>query len=184
MPLKALTLVLVAAALPVGWNVMVKRVEERQVFAWWALVIGSLVYLPLLALHTPIPANIWPYALSRALVEAAYYITLMRAYAHGDFSLVYPLARGAAPALLAVWAIVFLGERPQLTGTAGLALMLMGLLVVGSGHWWAHRQDAAVHIGGIGSALSTALCISIYSVIDGAAVKMMDPPPTRFSSWG
>ena len=176
-PLKALTLVLVAAALHVGWNVMVKRIGERQVFTWWALVIGSVVYLPLLALHTPIPATIWSYAISSALVEAAYYITLMRAYAHGDFSLVYPIARGAAPALLAVWSIVFLGERPQLAGTAGLALMLIGLLVVGSGHWWAHRQEAALPMGGIGSALSTALCISIYSVIDGAAVRLMAPAP-------
>src|SRR5215831_16846820 len=114
MPLKALALVLVAAALHVGWNVMVKQIEERQVFTWWALVIGAIVYLPLLALHTPIPATIWPYAISSALVEAAYYLMLMRAYAHGDFSLVYPLARGAAPALLAVWSMVFLGERPHL----------------------------------------------------------------------
>src|SRR5262245_41889896 len=106
MSLKTLTLVLIAAALHVGWNVMVKRVEEIQVSIWWALIIGSVMYLPLLALHTPIPATIWPYAICSALVEAAYYFTLMRAYAHGDFSLVYPLARGAAPALLAVWAIV------------------------------------------------------------------------------
>jgi drug/metabolite transporter (DMT)-like permease len=177
MPLSALVLVLAAAAMHTGWNVLVKRVESKQVFTWWALLIGSFAYLPLLTLHTPIPAKIWPYALSSAFVEAAYYLTLTRAYTHGDFSVVYPVARGVAPALLAVWAMLFLGERPQPAGIVGLALVLGGLLVVGSGQWWSQPQGVSRHSGGVGPALSTALCISIYSVIDGAAVRIMAPAP-------
>ena len=177
MPLSALILVLAAAAMHTGWNVIVKRVENKQVFTWWALLIGSVVYLPLLALQTPIPAGIWPYALSSAFVEAAYYLTLIRAYTHGDFSVVYPIARGVAPALLAVWALLFLGERPRPAGVVGLALVLAGLLVVGSGQWWSQPKGVSRHRGGVGPALSTALCISIYSVIDGAAVHVMAPAP-------
>jgi uncharacterized membrane protein len=88
--------------------------------------------LPLLALYRPIPGQIWPYALSSACVEAVYYSTLVRAYTHGDFSLVYPVARGAAPALLAIWATLFLGERLQRAGVVGLILVLIGLLYVGA----------------------------------------------------
>src|SRR5262249_6487 len=149
MPLRALVLVLAAAVMHTGWNFLVKRAEDKQVFTWWAMIVGSLVYLPLLALHMPIPARIWPYALSSAGVEAVYYSTLVRAYTDGDFSLVYPVARGAAPALLAVWAMLFLGERLQRAGIMGLALVLAGLLAVGSGHWRSQCQSASLHLSGL-----------------------------------
>ena len=177
MPPRALVLVLAAAVMHTSWNFIVKTAKDKQVFTWWALIVGSLMYLPLLLLHTPIPARIWPYALSSAFVETVYYSTLLRAYMHGDFSLVYPVARDVAPILLAVWAILFLGERPQRAGIVGLALVLGGLLIVGSGPWRSQRQGAALHLGGVVPALSTALCISIYSAIDGAAVHLMAPTP-------
>jgi drug/metabolite transporter (DMT)-like permease len=110
-------------------------------------------------------------------VEAVYYLTLTRAYMQGDFSLVYPVARGVAPALLAVWAMLFLGERPRPAGVVGLAFVLGGLLVVGGGQWRSQLKGVFRHSGGVGPALSTALCISIYSVIDGAAVHVMAPAP-------
>jgi hypothetical protein len=47
--LAALLLVLVAAALHTGWNFAGKQVADKPVFTWWALVIGALSYLPLLA---------------------------------------------------------------------------------------------------------------------------------------
>jgi hypothetical protein len=34
MPLSALVLVLAAAAMHTGWNVIVKRVDSKQVFTW------------------------------------------------------------------------------------------------------------------------------------------------------
>jgi drug/metabolite transporter (DMT)-like permease len=173
--LTALLLVLVAAAFHAGWNFVVKWVDDKHLFTWWSLVIGTFLYLPLLAQNQPIPASIWPYAITSALVEAAYFIALIHAYDHGDFSLVYPIARGAAPALLAIWATWFLGESLKPIGVAGLAVLLIGLIVVGSGSWWARRRIAVPSTGGIGAAFGVALCVSIYSVIDGAAVRLMAP---------
>ena len=71
-----------------------------------------------------------------AVVETAYFFALINAYTLGDFSLVYPVARGTAPALLALWSALFLGERPSAFGLLGLAVLIGGLLVVGSGSWW------------------------------------------------
>jgi len=175
--LAAFLLVLVAAALHTGWNFMVKKVEDKYVFTWWALVVGALLYLPTLVHGLPIPAHIWPYAIASALVEAAYFITLMYAYEHGDFSLVYPIARGAAPAFLWGWAMLFLGESPSSVGIAGLVVLLIGLLAVGGGSWWAQRRIATLRASGIVGALGVALSISIYSAIDGAAVQLIAPAP-------
>jgi drug/metabolite transporter (DMT)-like permease len=175
--LAALLSVIVAAAFHTAWNLRVKQVDAKHLFTWWALVIGPLLFLPLLAQSLPIPATIWPYAVASALVEAAYFMALIHAYDRSDFSLVYPIARGGAPGLLAVWAALFLGESPHLIGIAGLAVLLLGLMAVGGGSWWAHRNIAQLGLGGIGAAIGVALCISIYSVIDGAAVQFMAPAP-------
>ena len=177
MPPIALGLLLVAAALHAGWNLFVKRAEEKQVFTWWGLVFGSVCFAPLLLLSQSFPLRIWPYVIFSALVEGAYYIILTRAYEHGDFSLVYPMARGAAPAFLVVWAVLFLGERPGPAGFVGLALLVLGLVIVGGNTWWSLRKTTALRTSGIVLALSVALCISIYSAIDGAAVHIVAPLP-------
>jgi drug/metabolite transporter (DMT)-like permease len=108
-----------------------------------------------------------------AAVEAAYFIILPYAYEDADFSLVYPLARGTAPALIAVWSVMFLGEQLTPGGIAGLVIIIVGLLIVGGSGWL--LASGKPHWRGILPALVLALCISIYTVIDGAAVKMTSP---------
>src|SRR5579863_2883880 len=142
MPLAALGLLLVAAVLHASWNLFVKRAKEKQVFTWWALIIGAACFAPLLIVSLPLPLKIWPYVASSALMEAIYFVGLTYAYSLDDFSLVYPLARGAAPAFLLIWATLFLGEHPRLGGLIGLALLLLGLTVVGGASWWSQRKLA------------------------------------------
>src|SRR5712691_8369890 len=177
MPPIALGLLLVAALLHAGWNLFVKRAREKQVFTWWGLVVGSVCFAPLLLLSQSFPLHILPYVIFSALVEGAYYIILTRAYEHGDFSLVYPMARGAAPAFLVVWAVLFLGERPRPAGFVGLALLVLGLVIVGGKTWWSLRKKTTSSTSGIVLALSVACCISIYSAIDEAAVHIVAALP-------
>lgn len=175
MPLNALLLVVAAAICHAWWNLIVKQVAEKQIFTWWTLVAGFLFYLPILVAHLPLPLEIWPYALSSAAAEVFYFIALVRAYEHGDFSLVYPIARGAAPALLAVWAAVFLGERPHGAGIAGIATLLAGLAIVGAGQFRTRQGLTSMSGIAVGWALLISLSISIYGIIDGAAVRIVDP---------
>src|SRR5437764_12823426 len=92
MPPIALGLLLVAALLHAGWNLFVKRAEEKQVFTWWGLVVGSVCFAPLLLLSQSFPLRIWPYVIFSALVEGAYYIILTGAYSDGGFSLILSMA--------------------------------------------------------------------------------------------
>jgi drug/metabolite transporter (DMT)-like permease len=177
MPLTALGLLLVAAMMHTTWNLLVKRAKEKQVFIWCALIAGIIIFSPLL-LTSPISLiSIWPYLLSSALVEAIYYIILIRAYENGDFSLVYPMARGAAPAFLLIWATFFLGERPRLFGLVGIALLVLGLIVVGGKTWWTLRKTSGFSKSALALAVGVAFCISIYTAIDGAAVHHVSPLP-------
>lgn len=177
MPLTALGLLLVAAMMHTTWNLIVKRAKEKQVFTWCALIAGSICFSPLLLANRVFPTSVWPFVVSSALVEAIYYITLIRAYENGDFSLVYPMARGAAPAFLVLWAALFLGERPRLYGLIGIALLVTGLVVVGGKTWWTLRKTSALKTSALALALGVACCISIYTTIDGAAVRHVNPLP-------
>ncbi len=177
MPIAIVGLLLCSALLHAGWNLLVKRAGEKLVFTWWALIVGWIGFGPVLLFAPRLPLRVWPYILFSTIFEVAYFYTLTRAYDHGDFSLVYPIARGTAPGLLAVWSALFLGEIPRAGGFAGLALLLCGLVIVGGGAQWLRRKRQAVGAGGIATALVTACCISVYSVIDGAAVKFASPLP-------
>lgn len=177
MPLTALGLLLVAAMMHTTWNLIVKRAKEKQVFIWCSLVAGVIIFSPLLLTGSGFPISVWPYLVSSALLETIYYITLIRAYENGDFSLVYPIARGAAPAFLLLWTTLFLGERPRLFGIVGIALLVLGLVVVGGKTWWTLRKTAGLNKSALALALGVACCISIYTAIDGAAVRHVSPLP-------
>ncbi len=177
MPIAALLLVLTAAVLHAGYNLAIKRAEEKNIFTWLAMAAGSLIFLPVLLLQQPLPARIWPYAAVSALFEAAYFLTLVQAYRLGDFSLVYPVIRGAAPAFLALLAFIFLKERPSHAGWLGLGVLLIGLLVVSAGGVVGKlmANPGAAPLAALTVALVGAVWISIYSTIDGAAVHLASP---------
>lgn len=179
----ALALVLAAGFLHASWNLILKRTSERLLVTSWGLLIGAVCFAPGLVMAWPVPARVWPYAVFSALTLVGYYTCLARAYERGDFSLVYPVARGTAPAMLALWAIVFLGERPSPAGYLGIAAILAGLVVLGGAPLWTLRRRTGgprplrTHLRGSGLAFLVAFLVSTYSAIDGAAMRHWQPIP-------
>jgi len=170
MTLPLLALLLAAAALHACWNLLLKRAPDRHLIVWWAVIASALCFVPVLLLRPSVPAIGWRFALASAVVETAYFVSLTTAYRVADFSLVYPIARGAAPALLALAAVLLLHERLSAAGVAGLGAIVLGLwLVAGAG-----PVGGAYHARGVALALLVALCIATYSTIDGAAVRRVD----------
>jgi drug/metabolite transporter (DMT)-like permease len=182
MPPIAIALLLISAALHTTWNLLLKQGGEKYMATWWAMLIGSALFLPVL-LVTGLPArSTWVLLLISALAEAAYFIVLSFAYGDAEFSLVYPVARGTAPALIAVWSVLFLHEKLTPHGVLGLVVIVAGLMIVGGSNWLqiegqpqAGPPPARPGWRGIGPALLIALLISVYSVLDGAAVKLTTP---------
>jgi drug/metabolite transporter (DMT)-like permease len=177
MSLAALGLILTAAVMHAGWNLVVKQARRKQVFMWLALVIGVVCFLIIPLTSPPLPLQVWPYILGSALAEALYYIALTWAYDLDDFSLIYPLARGTAPALLFIWAALFLGETPRPAGLMGILLLVVGLIIVGTGSLWGKFHKLTFSGKAILASLITACCVSLYTVIDGAAVRFVPPVP-------
>ncbi|MGH7454447.1 MAG: EamA family transporter [bacterium] len=177
MPPRALAFVIIAAFFHATWNFVIKKINDRELVTWWAIMVGSLLALPFVWSSIAMSATMWPYILSSALAEAIYFLTLLHGYERADFSLIYPIGRGAAPALIACWSRLFIGEHQKTFGIAGIILILLGLIVVGAGHALFKRRSAPVNVKGILLALFVAAMISAYSVIDAAAVRMVSPLP-------
>jgi drug/metabolite transporter (DMT)-like permease len=159
MSLFAIGLLLAAAVLHTTWNLLLKQAGEKYIATWWCAIIGFLVFAPAIYLLGFPSQTVWHILVISALVEISYYIVLGEAYRVSDFSLVYPMARGAAPALIAVWAAIFLHERITLGGLMGIIIIISGLSIVGGANIF--RMHA----------LLVAFLISIYSILDGIAVR-------------
>lgn len=173
MPILAILLLLSGAILHTAWNLILKRSKDKYIATWWMVVSGGLVSLIVL-FFIGLPARaMWVFAFFSILTEATYFITLSYAYRDNDFSLIYPVARGAAPAFLALWSFLFLEEQLTTGGLIGLGLIIAGLLIIGASTLLASHVTH-LHFKGIAVAVFLALLISTYSAIDGIAVKVGD----------
>ncbi|HEX2101610.1 MAG TPA: EamA family transporter, partial [Candidatus Synoicihabitans sp.] len=144
----ALLLVLLAAVIHATWNLAAKRAGGGLPWVFLAGLIINVLYVPVLVIHGLVwqprlaPAMILPILVS-ALLKGGYALTLQRAYRSGDFSLIYPLARGTGPLLATVGAVLFLGERPTWLGTTGAVLIIASIfLLTGGERLWQRRRAA------------------------------------------
>ncbi len=170
MSIPAILLLLVSAILHTAWNLLIKQSEDKYIVTWWMATFGGIFAVIALLFTGLPPREMWRFALVSVCVEAVYFVTLSYAYHDNDFSLVYPVARGTAPAFLALWSFLFLRERLTTGGMIGLALIIGGLIVIGV-NTLTQAHVTHVHFKGVAVAVFIALLISIYTTIDGAAVK-------------
>jgi drug/metabolite transporter (DMT)-like permease len=179
-PPLAIALVLVAAVLHAGWNVLLKTSGDTLGTAVRLQALGTAILVPVgivgwfLTGRPAIDAGGVGIALVSGVLEAAYFIFLAAAYARGDLSLVYPLARGSAPMLAVVVGVVVLGENLSAGSLAGVACLLAGILLVAR-PWRAFRAAGREHRGAIGFALATGATIAAYSAVDRVGVRILAP---------
>ncbi len=160
---------LAAAAAHASWNAIAHGIKDRLI-AFALMGVGGLALsLPLLvAARAPAPAS-RPYLAASVVLHIIYQLLLMRCYRLGEFSQVYPLARGTSPVVVAVVAALFVGERlsgAQLAGVLLVAVALACLVFAG------HRPGRAA----LTAAAGTGLAIAAYTVVDGVGVRLAHSP--------
>ncbi len=176
----AIGMLFIAALLHTLWNILLKGSRQKFIATWWAVAIGGLLCLPALIYVGLPPMRVLPAVLGSTTVEVLYFLILSYAYQDHDFSLIYPIARGTAPAFLAIWSLTLLGEPLTRGGLAGLGLIITGLVLIGASGLFGHQTDR-LPWRGILLALAVALLISIYTAIDGSTVKHTDSLPYALS---
>lgn len=185
----ALALVLVSAVMHATWNILLKTAGDPLRTATFGMLTAFCVLAPAaavawFALGGPaVPTQAWLIGFVSGLVEVAYFVFLAAAYRRGDLSIVSPLARGSAPLLIVLVGVFVLGERLSTGATAGVALLIVGLLTVQRP--WRFLQGAhAGHRGAAGFALLTGLMIATYTSLDRVGSQLAPPWFYAAILWG
>ena len=186
MSLTAIVLILTAAVAHASWNLFSKQAAAGGAvcFVWLFFTAGAVLYAPvavivLVVSHPRLAGLPVVFMAGTAIIHIGYALLLQNGYRLGDLSVVYPIGRGSGALLAAAAGIVLLGERPGPLSTAGILLVIAGVIVIGL----PGRARAGIvapsppALMGIAFALLTGLTIAAYTVWDKYAVATLQIPP-------
>ena len=159
--------VLSAAFLHALWNAIVKGAGDRVItlgmialgHVAWALVVIGFVPPPDMAAL--------PYMVASILIHWVYFYMLNVGYRIGDLSLIYPVARGFAPVMVALGAQVVVGETLPIQAWAGILCVSLGIMLLARGAFQSTLSKNAVF-----AALGIGGTVVIYTLVDGVGVRL------------
>jgi drug/metabolite transporter (DMT)-like permease len=159
--------VLAAAFLHALWNALIKVGTSKL----GGMVILSLTEIPIglaIAATRPLPApDVWPWVIGAGCTHFCYKFFLTYAYDRGDLSRVYPIARGAAPMIVALVGAVTLADAVTAHEYLGIAVLGAGILLMARGVFAAGEERRLLPFA-LGSACATAT----YTLIDGLGARV------------
>ena len=130
---------------------------------------GALLLVPVAAVTWDVGAEAVPFAAASGALHVAYFALLALAYTRAELSVVYPLARGSAPVLVLVGAVLILGESPS-------AVQALGVLLVGAGVMLIRGISGGDRSGEL-LGLAVGVTIAAYTVVDKQGVEHASPLP-------
>ncbi|MBV5261382.1 EamA family transporter [Synechococcus moorigangaii CMS01] len=148
-----------------------KKAKDTLVFRAVTILLCVPVCLPL-AIILPFPEwEVWRFLLLGAVIIWAFNMFLIAAFQRGEMNLVYPVMRGAAPAMAGLFAFFFLDETLSLIAIIGLATA-SGAIVAFA---WPERNGVP-KAAALGFALSAAVMTAGYTVVDASGVRAAGDP--------
>lgn len=158
--------VIFAALLHAGWNVIVKSNADRLVSltvlqTFMAVMGGGMVLVFGFPGH-----HVWPWALASGVLHLGYNLFLVRAYRHADLSVVYPIARGAAPLMTLLGSVFLTADGVGLWMAVAIIILVAGLMLTGLGNKNPGADPHALYY-----ALGTACWIASYTLVDGIGAR-------------
>lgn len=161
--------VIAAAVTHAAWNAIAHGIRD-QTLAFALIGLGGIaVGIPLVILAAMPHGACWPYLLGSVAIHVFYNLLLMQCYRLGEFSQVYPLARGTSPLVVTILAAIFVHEDlalPQIVGVLVVSGGLATLVLAG-------RRPGR---GAFAAAVGTGLTIAAYTTVDGVGVRLSGSP--------
>ena len=195
--LTAIALVLTAAFCHASWNMIVRNTTRPALTTPLMALASACIASPLAVyiLITDMPsATGWAFIAATIVLHIAYFSALGYAYASGELSVVYPIARGLGLAIIPVLGVTVLGESMTPLAVAGALSILSGIIAVMLSDAGPLNLRAAVtsvykprnaNVAAIRKsilarpaiplALATGVTIGIYSVVDKQGVQHVQP---------
>jgi drug/metabolite transporter (DMT)-like permease len=167
--------VLAAAVTHAVWNAIAHGIKDQTLAFALIGVGGAAVSVPLVIVAAVPRSSSWPYLLASVGIHVFYNLLLMQCYRLGEFSQVYPLARGVSPLVVTVLAAAFVHEHLAPVQIGGVAVVSAGLafLVFGG-----RRPGRGAFLAAVG----TGLTIAAYTTVDGVGVRA-SASPVGYIGW-
>jgi drug/metabolite transporter (DMT)-like permease len=175
MSLFVFAVVLSGALLHAIWNAIVKAGDDKfltTIMVTTAAAALSATLLPFL--RVPAAAS-WPFAITSAVFQIAYFLLLARTYQIAEMSQAYPLMRGTAPLIVALVSVFGVGDTLSPIAWAGVIGICLGIFSIAFG---GRLQDRK----GMYLALLNAVVIAAYTLIDGLGVRRSGSP-AAYALW-
>jgi drug/metabolite transporter (DMT)-like permease len=182
----ALGLILVAAVLHATWNLCAKRAGGGLPWVQLVGIVNLGLYAPAVAIYWwwrhPVlsPAAI-AWIVGSGVLKTGYALFLQRSYRVGDFSLIYPLARGTGPLLSTLAAIALLGERPSLLAVSGGLVIVCSIFFLADG-FRLLRQDQAHARAAVAYGVTSGVFIAAYTIWDRRGVAGFSIAPLLYDA--
>ena len=177
-----IAMVVLAAMIHAGWNLLAKRsANAGNDFVAVYMFVSAAAYAPValwLITRGGLPWN-WPVVAcltASCVAQIGYSVVLQKSYALADLSLIFPVARGSGTTLATLGAFLLLGELPSALGVAGVAGVVAGIVLIATdGHPLAlFRAETLVSLAwGVGN----GVLIASYLLLDGYSVKSLEVDP-------
>jgi len=124
-----------------------------------------IIFIPL-TFTVPFPkGEIWYFLIATVIIHVLYRLNVIYSYKYGDLSYVYPIARGGSSLLIAIISILFLSSAISVFGFIGILIVCMGLFLI------SYSSKNKFNKPAFYLAVSTAILITIYTLIDGIGVR-------------
>jgi drug/metabolite transporter (DMT)-like permease len=181
----AVILVLLSTFLHAGWNLLLGTQKTSYMLLHISLIVFLAGIGPVLFVEfwgEPLPTQVWGYLIVTGIFQAIYGLGLTRGYQHGDFTVVYPIAR-ALPILILAVIDVLRGYAPSPVAWVGMILVLTGCLMVPQRslqnlHFSHYLNRAMFWV------LVTAIGTIGYTTVDNAAAAYLPVGPVAAARYG
>jgi len=160
--------VLCAACMHASWNAVIKVKGDRLSAMLMMTVASSAICLVLMPFFSLPAAASLPWLIASAMVHTVYKLSLTQAYEHGDLSQVYPLARGAAPLIVAVVSVFVLKETMTPTKVFAVLAIGGGVCLMALARGTVSRIPPKAFMFAVLAAGSTAS----YTLLDGIGARL------------
>lgn len=176
MPIEIILLLLAAAAMHATWNGMIKGAGDGVVMASWVYCGSAVLLAPALFFVPRMPPEGWWLISLHFILHMIYKVLIINMYRLGDFSRVFPVARGIAPIIVMLAAIPTLGEFPQPLAIAGIVTITLGLVVFAVEPGSLQRANMQSFLLATGA----GLILSVYTIVDALGVRLENAGLTYF----
>ena len=131
-------------------------------------IVEIIVFTPLV-FFVPFPSlEIWYFIIASVILHGFYRLSVIYSYKFGDLSFVYPIARGGSSLLIVILTLIVLQEHISLLGFVGILTVCIGIFLI------SYSKNHKFNFSAFILAASTALLITIYTIVDGMGVRLSE----------